>query len=53
MYYGLIPLFMVPIFIVWILYRLLIKKDLKKYRTEAFTGLTFIVIWAVIYISIT
>ncbi len=53
MYYGLIPLFLAPIFILWVLYHLLIKKDLKKYRTELFAGVTFIVIWAVIYIAIT
>ena len=52
MYYGLIPLFMIPIFILWVLHHLFIKKDLKKYRTEVFAGFTFIVIWTVIYITI-
>jgi hypothetical protein len=40
-------------FLGWVLYRLLIKKDLKKHLTEFYFGLFFIGIWVLIYWLIT
>jgi high-affinity Fe2+/Pb2+ permease len=48
-----IPLLFIPIFLAWILYRLLIKKDLMKHREELSFGLVFIIIWVIIYIWLT
>lgn len=51
--YGLIPLFLAPIFLLWVLYRFFIKKDLKKHQTELYTGVVFIALWVIIYTVIT
>jgi len=44
--------FIVPIlfiaFIIWILYRAIIKKDLKKHLNDLYLGIFFFSIWAVI-----
>jgi predicted PurR-regulated permease PerM len=39
-------------FIVWILYRLLIKKDLNKNLNSMYLGLFFIGIWVLFYFFI-
>lgn len=39
-------------FIAWILYRLLIKKDLNKNSNNVYLGLFFIIIWALFYFFI-
>ena len=36
-------------FVLWTLYRLLIKKDLLKHKDQALVGLFFIGAWALIY----
>lgn len=50
--YGLIPLFMIPIFILWVAFHFFIKKDLMKHKDILYGGLIFVGIWAVIYIAI-
>lgn len=52
MTYPFIPIGLIIVFIVYLLYLLLIKKDLKKFRTVLYPGLFFIIIWAVIYYSL-
>lgn len=37
------------LFVLWILYRLLIKKDLKQNLNNLYAGLLFIGVWAAIY----
>lgn len=37
------------VFIAWILYRLLIKKDLKQHLDTLYIGLFFMGVWAAIY----
>ncbi len=49
MTYPFIPIGLIAIFIVYVLYLLLIKKDMKRFRIVLFPGVFFIVIWAVIY----
>ena len=44
-----IPIAFIAIFIGWILYRLLIKKDLKQQVSILYAGLTFTGVWALIY----
>lgn len=44
-----IPIIFFAVFIGWILYRLLVKKDLKQNLTTLYIGLTFTVIWILIY----
>lgn len=44
-----IPLVLVIAFVFWVLYRLLIKKDLKKHTSGVITGVIFIAVWAVLY----
>lgn len=43
---------LVIVFIGWILYRLIIKKDLKKNLNNAYLGLFFIGVWAMFYFFI-
>lgn len=43
------PLGFLMIFILWILYRLLIKKDLKQNLNSLYTGILFVAVWTVIY----
>ncbi len=47
-----IPIALAALFLFWILFRLVIKKDLHKNYNTLFLGLFFISIWAVIYIAI-
>ncbi len=49
MTYPFIPIGLIAVFIVYILYLLIIKKDIKKLKSVLYPGLFFIVIWAVIY----
>lgn len=53
MIYGLIPLFLLPVFLIWVLYRLLVKKDIKKYKNEVITGFVFIGVWIVLFFVFT
>jgi CRISPR/Cas system endoribonuclease Cas6 (RAMP superfamily) len=43
---------LIVVFIGWILYRLIIKKDLKKNLNNLYLGLFFIGIWTLIYFFI-
>ncbi len=43
------PIAFLIFFIGWILYRLAIKKDLKKNLNSVYVGLFFIGIWGLIY----
>jgi hypothetical protein len=49
MTYPFIPIGLIAIFIVYVLYLLIIKRDMKKLKTVLYPGLSFIVIWAAIY----
>jgi len=40
-------------FIIWVLYRLLIKKDIKKHLNEVYGGLAFIGVWVILYFWLT
>ena len=44
-----IPLILIPVFVVWFFYHLLVKKDIKEQRNNVYVGLIFIGIWAIIY----
>ncbi len=37
------------VFVMWILYRALIKKDLKQHLNDLYVGLFFILIWAILF----
>ena len=43
------PVVFIAVFVVWFFYRLLVKKEIKQQLNNAYFGLLFIVIWAVIY----
>lgn len=49
-------IFMIPcffvIFFAYILYRAFITKDLKNRRWELYTGLIFLVLWALIFLGL-
>ncbi len=49
MTYPLIPIGLITIFIVYVLYLLLFKKDLKRFTAVLYPGLFFIAIWTIIY----
>jgi hypothetical protein len=42
-----IPILFVA-FVIWILYRAIIKKDLKKHLNDLYLGIFFFSVWAVI-----
>jgi hypothetical protein len=44
-----LPIGFLVIFVGWVLYRLLIKKDLQRNRNNFYLGLFFIIIWVLIY----
>ncbi len=44
-----LPIGFFIVFMGWFLYRLLIKKDLKRNLNILYVGLTFIGIWGLIY----
>lgn len=50
MTYPFIPIGLIAVFVVVILYLLIIKKDMKLFKTVLYPGLFFIVIWGVIYL---
>jgi hypothetical protein len=47
-----IPVFSI-VFTGWVFYRGVIKKDLRKYTTELYGGLTFMAVWVVLYYVVT
>lgn len=49
MVYSFIPFGLIVVFFGYIIYLLLIKKDIKMFKTVLYPGLFFIAIWAVIY----
>ena len=44
-----LPIAFAALFILWILFRLIVKRDLKKHLNTVYLGLFFGVVWAVIY----
>jgi len=44
-----IPFVFLLAFIIWLLFRLFIKKDLKKNTNNLIIGIIFMVVWGVIY----
>lgn len=44
-----LPIAFATLFILWILFRLIVKRDLKKHVNTVYLGLFFGVVWAVIY----
>ncbi len=49
MTYPFIAIGLIFVFIVYVLYLLLIKKDMKKLKAVLYPGLFFVAIWALIY----
>lgn len=49
MTYPFIPIGLITIFIVYVLYLLIFKKDIKKINSILYPGLFFVAIWGVIY----
>ncbi len=49
MTYSLIPIGLITVFMLYVLYLLLIKKDMKKFKLVFYPGMVFIAIWTVIY----
>jgi FtsH-binding integral membrane protein len=49
MTYPFIPIGLIAIFIAYVLYLLIVKKDIKKVKSVLYIGLFFIAIWVVIY----
>ncbi len=47
-----LPIAFAVLFILWILFRLIVKRDLKKHLNTVYLGLFFGVVWAVIYFFI-
>jgi hypothetical protein len=39
-------------FLAWVLYRLIIKKDLMKHKTEIKAGVFVMLVWGLIYYAI-
>ena len=44
-----LPIAFAALFILWVLFRLIVKRDLKKHVNTVYLGLFFGVVWAVIY----
>jgi hypothetical protein len=44
-----LPIVFVAAFVVWLLYHLLVKKDLKLHKVSLQLGLLFTVVWLFIY----
>lgn len=44
-----IPIVFIILFVCWFLFRLIIKKDLKKNLNTAYLGFFFIAIWGLMY----
>ena len=49
MTYPFVPIGLIAIFIVYVLYLLLIKKDIKMLKSILYQGLPFVAIWGIIY----
>ena len=49
MLYLYIPLGLIAVFVVFILYLLIVKKDRKQVKAFLYPGLLFIGVWAVLY----
>lgn len=49
MTYPFIPIALIALFVVVVLYLLIIKKDMRKFKSVLYPGLFFIGIWIVIY----
>lgn len=49
MTYPFIPIGLIAVFIVYVLYLLLFKKNIKRVKSVLELGLLFIAIWSVIY----
>lgn len=47
--YGLIAPGLAIVFVGWLIYHGLIKKDIRKHRNEAYGGLIILGVWVVIY----
>ena len=43
------PVVFIVLFIGWVLYRLIYKKDLKNNLGTLYTGVIFIIVWGLIY----
>lgn len=46
-------IFVIILFICWVIYRLFIKRDLKKHMNDFYLFLFFIFIWVLIYAWLT
>lgn len=44
-----LPLAFAIVFVLYVLFHLFIRKDLRKQRQNIYAGITFIAIWALIY----
>lgn len=49
MTYPFIPIGLIAIYIVYVLYLLIVKKDIKKINSILYPGLFFVAIWGVFY----
>ncbi|TDS53829.1 hypothetical protein C8P70_12726 [Myroides indicus] len=49
MLYPFISVGLVVVFVLYTLYVLLVKKDMKKFKTIFYPGLFFIAVWGAIY----
>lgn len=47
--YPFIPAGLIAVFIIYVLYLLLIKKDTRKFKAVLYPGVFFIAVWGVIY----
>lgn len=52
MTYPFIPLGIITIFVGYVAYLLLVKKDLRQFKTVFYPGLFFIGIWVLLYLLI-
>jgi hypothetical protein len=43
------PFLFIPVFLLWVLYRALVKKDIKNHIQEVTLGSLFVVIWVTLY----
>lgn len=50
MLYPFIPIGLIAIFFVYVLFLIFIKKDKKQLKVVLYPGLSFIAVWAVIYL---
>lgn len=43
------PLIFIVLFVGWMLYRALIKRDLRQHKNDVLLGLFFMAVWAALY----